>query len=91
MSNCSDCNWFSTRESHCSKYRKTVKPHDAACDGFWMIVRPIPVDDELALDKICTDCLEKGYSLFNESKFCPICGKELRKEVKNEADGKTKS
>ena len=76
--NCSDCNWFSTRGSHCSKKHKTVNPHDTACDDFWQIVRPIPVQDD-ALDKICTDCLEEGYSLFNEFKFCPICGKELKR------------
>jgi rRNA maturation endonuclease Nob1 len=29
--------------------------------------------------KICSDCLEKGYTLWNEFKYCPICGKELKK------------
>lgn len=75
---CNDCNWFSTREEYCSKYHKEVKADHEVCDDPWLIVRPIPVDDELALDKICSDCLEEGYSLFNDFRFCPICGKELK-------------
>lgn len=80
MSNCGDCNWFSTRESYCSKHNKKADPYDAPCIDFWPIVRPIPVDEDLVLDKICTDCLEKGHTI--EFKFCPICGKELRSQIK---------
>ena len=81
MSICSDCNWFSTRGEYCSKKHKKVNSQDNVCDDdFWPIARPMPVDDELVDHfKICTDCLEKGYSLFNNYKYCPICGKELKK------------
>jgi len=32
-------------------------------------------------EKICTDCIEKGYNAtYSEYNYCPICGNKLKKE-----------
>ena len=78
MSTCSDCNWFSTRESYCSKKKRHANHDDEACSDAWLIIRPVPpIEEDKEHFNICSDCLEKGYSLFNDFKYCPICGKEL--------------
>ena len=80
MSTCSDCNWFGTRESYCSKHHYKVSANTDACSDIWLIVRPMPPIEEDTSDfNICADCLEKGDSLFGAFKFCPCCGKELKR------------
>lgn len=52
-------------------------------DGLWHIVKDEGGVEEMNVKidgiNICSDCLEKGYGIWNEFKYCPICGKELKK------------